>query len=160
MTVTPISYGARLRHLAAERGSAEAVRFLPAKGEEQSLSWEALDVLTDRFARALMARGVGQGDVVAFALGNIPAHLALAIAVWRCGATTMVLDPGILPETAQAMKARSGAALVIAQRPGTGDVTLAAFEAEAAALPATPSRTASRPRARLSCRAAPPACPR
>ena len=42
MTVTPISYGARLRHLAAERGSAEAVRFLPAKGEEQSLSWQAL----------------------------------------------------------------------------------------------------------------------
>ncbi|WP_335949338.1 AMP-binding protein [Salipiger bermudensis] len=138
MTVTPISYGARLRHLAAERGSAEAVRFLPAKGEEQSLSWQALDVLTDRFARALEARGVGQDDVVAFALGNIPAHLALALAIWRCGATTMVLDPGILPETARAMKARSGAALIIGQREGTGDVTLEAFEAEAHALPETP----------------------
>ncbi|ANT62621.1 acid-CoA ligase [Salipiger sp. CCB-MM3] len=138
MTQTPISYGARLRQLAAERGDAEAVCFLPARGEAQSLSWSGLNAMADGFARALIARGVGQGDVVAFALGNIPAHLALAVAVWRVGATTMVLDPGIRPETAAAMKVRSGAALVIGQPEGLGDISLADFEALAASLPATP----------------------
>ncbi len=138
MTTTPISFGARLRQLAAERGDAEAVRFLPAQGEAQSLSWAGLNLMADRYARALMARGVGQGDVVAFALGNIPAHLALALAIWRVGATTMVLDPGIKPETAAAMKARSGAALVVAQGDGLGDVSLAEFQALANGLPETP----------------------
>ncbi|WP_353474733.1 AMP-binding protein [Salipiger sp. H15] len=138
MTTTPISYGARLRQLAAARGDAEAVRFLPAEGEEQSLSWAGLDAMADRYAHALLARGVAQGDVVAFALGNIPAHLALALAVWRIGATTLVLDPGIKPETAAAMKARSGAALLVGQGAGLGDISLTEFEALAASLPATP----------------------
>ncbi|SOC10965.1 bile acid-coenzyme A ligase [Rhodobacter sp. JA431] len=138
MTQDPISYGARLRQLAAERGTAEAVRFLPARGEEQSLSWAELDAMTDRFARALAARGVGQGAIVGFALPNIPAHLALALAIWRVGATTMVLDPGIHPETAQAMKARSGAALVIGREAGQGDITLAEFITLADGLPRTP----------------------
>lgn len=138
MTTTPISFGARLRQLADARGEAEALRFLPAQGAEQSLSWAGLNAMADRFARALLARGVGQGDVVGFALGNIPAHLALAIAVWRVGATTMVLDPGIRPETAAAMKARSGAALVLGQGEGLGDLSLEGFEALAASLPDTP----------------------
>ncbi|MBE9636821.1 AMP-binding protein [Salipiger mangrovisoli] len=138
MTTSPISYGARLRQLAAERGDAEAVRFLPAEGKEQSQSWAGLNAMADRYARALTARGVGQGDVVAFALGNIPAHLGLALAVWRVGATTMVLDPGIRPETAAAMKARSGALLLIGQGDGLGDLTLDEFEALASRLPETP----------------------
>ncbi|KMK64799.1 AMP-binding protein [Puniceibacterium sp. IMCC21224] len=133
-----ISYGARLRQLAAMRGGAEAVRFLPAGGDAVSLSWAALDLLVDRYARGLMARGVGQGDVVAFALGNVPAHLALALAVWRVGATTMVLDSGMNPATVAAMKARSGARLVIGATPGAGDLDIEAFEAESAALPETP----------------------
>jgi len=136
--MTPISYGARLRQLSEQRGKEEAVRFLPATGEEHSLSWSELNALVDRFARALMARGVEQGGAVAFALGNIPAHLALALAIWRVGATTVVLDPGIHPEMAASMGARSGAVLVIGQTEGVGDKSLAAFEALARSLPETP----------------------
>ncbi|SNR88412.1 AMP-binding protein [Puniceibacterium sediminis] len=134
----PITYGARLRQLAAERGGGEAVRFLPAEGAPVSLSWEAMDKLVDRYARGLRAHGVVQGDVVAFALGNVPAHLVMALAVWRLGATTMVLDPGIQPDTAEAMKVRSGARLVIGPAPGLGDLDLATFEAEAAVQPERP----------------------
>ncbi|EPX85671.1 class I adenylate-forming enzyme family protein [Salipiger mucosus] len=138
MPDTPVTFGARLRQLAAERGGQEAVRFLPATGEADSISWAALDAQVDRYARGLAAQGVGQGDVVGFALGNVPAHLALALAVWRLGATTLVLDPGIRPETAEALKERSGARLVIGPAPGLGDIDIAAFEAQAATLPETP----------------------
>lgn len=130
-----ISYGARLRQLAAQRGAAEAVRFLPAQGAEQTLSWSQLDGMVDRFAAVLKRRGVGQGDVVAFALCNVPAHLALALATWRCGATTMVLDPGVTPEVAGVMKDRSGAAILVAQSADLADLSLADLEAEAATLP-------------------------
>ncbi|MBN9673908.1 AMP-binding protein [Roseibium aggregatum] len=138
MTGSPISYGARLRQLAQERGAAEAVRFLAAGGGETSLSWADLNALTDRFAQALLERGVGQDDVVAFAVGNVPSHLALALAVWRCGATTMVLDPGMRPEAVRAMRERSGARLVIAPDPAAGDMTLEAFEALAAGMSEAP----------------------
>ncbi|MEI4472905.1 AMP-binding protein [Frigidibacter sp. MR17.24] len=133
-----MTFGARLRALAAARGEAEAVRFLPAAGPEVAISWRALDGMVDGFARALADRGVGQGDVVAFALGNIPAHLALALAIWRLGATTMVLDPAIPAARAAAMKARSGARLVVGAREDCGDITLAALEDLAAALPPAP----------------------
>ncbi|MBT9386636.1 AMP-binding protein [Pseudooceanicola sp. CBS1P-1] len=136
-TTEPLSFGARLRQLAAERGAAEALRFLPASGPEQVFSWAALNDMADGFARALSARGVGQGDVVGFALGNIPAHVALAVAIWRVGATTMVLDPGMKAEGMAAMKARSKAALVIAQTPGRGDISLSDFETLATQQPAT-----------------------
>lgn len=137
MTADPISFGARLRQLAQQRGDAEAVLFVPAQGAPQSLSWRALDALVDRFAHGLRDRGVGQGDVVGFALGNVPAHLAMALAIWRLGATTMVLDPGMKPEPMAAMKARSNAALIVTAQPGGGDLDLARFEAEATA-PAKP----------------------
>ena len=82
MTASPISFGARLRQLADARGDQTALVFLPGVGEAQTYSWRDLNAMADRFARALMARGVGQGDVVGFALGNVPAHIALAVAVW------------------------------------------------------------------------------
>ncbi|HBM58879.1 MAG TPA: acid-CoA ligase [Citreicella sp.] len=127
MTPAPLSFGARLRQLAALRGDAPAVIFLPGSGPEQRLSWAALDALVDRFAHGLQARGVGQGDVVGMALRNIPQHLALALAIWRLGATTLVLDPGMPPDTLAAMRARSGARLVV----GAPDLPLELFEAEA-----------------------------
>ncbi|MEY8883425.1 class I adenylate-forming enzyme family protein [Donghicola sp. XS_ASV15] len=137
MTASPISFGARLRQLADARGDQTALVFLPGVGEAQTYSWRDLNAMADRFARALVARGVGQGDVVGFALGNVPAHIALAVAIWRVGATTMVLDPGIKPETAAAMKERSGAALVVSQRTGVGEMTQCDFEALANSLPET-----------------------
>lgn len=131
-----VSFGARLRQLAAERGQAEAVLFLPADGGAQSISWAALDAGADGYARALASRGVGQGDVVGFALGNVPQHLILALAIWRLGATTLVLDPTLGPEAVASLKARSGAVLVLG---GQGaEMSLSELEALAGSLPAAP----------------------
>lgn len=115
MSLSPISYSARLRVLAAERGAAEAVRFLPRDGDERSVSWAALDAEVDRMAQGLIALGAGPGDVIGIALGNVVEHLALALAVWRIGATTLVMDPAITAEAAASLRARSGARLVLGQ---------------------------------------------
>ncbi|MBL3562098.1 AMP-binding protein, partial [Rhodovulum sulfidophilum] len=79
----PITFGARLRQLARERGAAEAVRFLAADGQEEAIGWDALDASVDRIAHVLAAQGVGRGDVVGIGLANTPTHLATSLAVWR-----------------------------------------------------------------------------
>ena len=118
----PVSYSARLRTLAAKRSDAEAIRFLARDGSERSVSWAGLDDLVERLGHGLAAHGVGQGDVVGIALGNLVEHLALALAVWRLGATTLVLDPGIPTEAAAALKLRSGARLIVAMGGPVGDL--------------------------------------
>ena len=108
-----VSYSARLRSLAAARRDGEAIRFLARDGSERSVSWAGLDDLVERLGHGMAARGVGQGDVVGIALGNLVEHLALALAVWRLGATTLVLDPAIPAEAAAALRSRSGARLIV-----------------------------------------------
>ena len=131
-TVPPITYGARLRQLAAERGSATAIHFLAGDGTEERIGWADLDASVNRFARALELQDVGQGDVVAFGLANTPLHLVVALAVWRLGATTMVLDPGLPEATADALVERIGARLRLHEKPGRGDISRAELEALAA----------------------------
>ncbi|OLS53160.1 AMP-binding protein [Rhodovulum sulfidophilum] len=134
----PITFGARLRQLARERGAAEAVRFLAADGQEEAIGWDALDASVDRIAHVLAAQGVGRGDVVGIGLANTPTHLASSLAVWRLGATTLVADPHLTPELAAALKARIGARLWISETPGGGDLDRARLERLAAFAPATP----------------------
>ncbi|MGO4852314.1 AMP-binding protein [Phaeovulum sp. W22_SRMD_FR3] len=138
MSDAAISYGARLRAIAQMRPSQVAVVFVPQAGPAQTLTWAEMDGLCNRYAHTLVALGVRRGSIVGFALGNGPAHLVLALAIWRLGATTLVMDPALSPQLAAQMKARSGAALIIAEGAGVGDVTLAAFAQRAAGQPDTP----------------------
>lgn len=124
MTAAPLSYSARLRRLAAERLDAEAVRFIARDGSERSISWAELDALADRLAQGLAANGAGQGSVIGFALGNGVEHLALALAVWRLGATTLVMDPAITAQAAASLKSRSDARLIVGQGGAVGDLAL------------------------------------
>ncbi|WP_172329582.1 AMP-binding protein [Mangrovicoccus sp. HB161399] len=129
----PMTYGARLRELARARGAAEALRVLCADGSEEALGWDGLDALVDGVARALAARGTRQGDTVAYGLPNGVAHVALTLAIWRLGATTMVLDPRLPESAAATMKDRAQARLRIGAAPGQGDADIATLMAEAAA---------------------------
>lgn len=128
MTDVPVTYGARLADLAAERGEATAVHFLAADGHEEAIGWQALDRRVNRTARALAAKGVSEGDVVAFGLPNTPAHLVVALAIWRLGATTMVLDPSLDEATADTLCRRIGARLRLHQAEGRGDLAVATLE--------------------------------
>ena len=59
----------------------------------QRLTYGELDVLADRVALGLLARGVAPGDRVALALDHEPAALAALLGVLKAGAVVTALDP-------------------------------------------------------------------
>lgn len=59
---------------------------------EQQLTWSALDVLTSRIARALVARGVRRGDVVVLLGENSPFYVAAVLGISRAGATASLVN--------------------------------------------------------------------
>lgn len=118
----PVSYPARLRQLAAARQDTIALHAIAANGEMRSLTWAELDRLTDRLAHGLAARGVVQGSVVGIALGNVAEHIATALAIWRIGATTLVMDPAVTEDSAQSLLARTGAKLIVGNGRRSGDL--------------------------------------
>lgn len=127
MSAIPISYSARLRTLAAERGETEAVHFLARDGSRQSVTWTGLDALVEQLARGLAAHGASKGDVIGVALGNSVEQLALALAIWRLGATTLVMDPAITAEAAASLKERSRARLIVGHGGAVGNLAVTAL---------------------------------
>lgn len=80
-SASPISLGAGLARLAAERPDAPAVTC-----EGTTRSWQELDERSTRLAHALQRRGVKEGDFVTIALPNCPAFAESAYAAWKLGA--------------------------------------------------------------------------
>src|SRR5262245_17774220 len=70
-----VSVGRRLSGLAAIHPDRAAIIFAPADGPEERISWRDLDEASNRFARLLAARGVGEHATVVVGLPNSPAHL-------------------------------------------------------------------------------------
>lgn len=90
-----VSFGARLRQLAAEREQQIAVTILGADGTTDQISWRKLDDLVDRIAHVIVDRMAGEGTVVAIGLHNGLLHIATVLACWRAGYTIMGFDPGL-----------------------------------------------------------------
>lgn len=57
------------------------------------ITYGELDSLVNRFARALTALGVGEGDKVAVILPNVPQVLIANLAAWRIGAVAALNNP-------------------------------------------------------------------
>lgn len=77
-----------IRDTADARPDAPAIFF---KGVE--ISNGDLDRLSDRFAAALVAAGIGKGDRVALVLPNCPQFLIAEFGAWKAGATVLPLNP-------------------------------------------------------------------
>lgn len=86
--------GLRFENVAAARGDAPALWF----GEGETISYAALNGLANRFARALLARGVGAADVVCLSGEKSAQTYALMIACLKIGAVYSMLDPDTPPE--------------------------------------------------------------
>src|SRR4051794_13809034 len=84
------SFAAALRALVAADPSAPAIT-----DHERSLSRRELDELSNRWARAMAARGVGVGDTVSICLPSDHRFLVAAWAVWKLGATPQPLSSRI-----------------------------------------------------------------
>ncbi|HEY2068943.1 MAG TPA: AMP-binding protein [Rhizomicrobium sp.] len=79
--LNPPSIGAALRDVAAAKGDAWAVRC-----QDEVRSWNALHRRTNRIARGLRAKGVGQGDFLTIALPNGIGFIEACFAAWKIGA--------------------------------------------------------------------------
>ncbi|MEY2405998.1 MAG: hypothetical protein QOG39_914 [Acidimicrobiaceae bacterium] len=81
-----------------------------------SLSYRQLDRLADEVAVELIARGVGEGDVVALVLPQTPEYFVAYIAAARVGAITAGVNPRLAPPERAAVLATAGARVVLATR--------------------------------------------
>ncbi|KAG7141161.1 putative acyl-CoA synthetase YngI like protein [Verticillium longisporum] len=62
--------------------------------QETSLTYEALDLLSNRLANSLRSLGVKKGDRLAVSLGNCSEFAALTYAAFKLGAILVPLNPG------------------------------------------------------------------
>src|ERR1700734_1904250 len=104
-----ISLGARLGQLAAIRPDPIAIHC-----GDDSRSWGALDRRTNRLARALAARGVGEGAFVTIALPNSIGFIEASFACWKLGATPQPVSSRLPRAELEGVVALADPPLVIA----------------------------------------------
>ena len=85
------------------------------------LSYGELEVASSRFARHLVARGVGRGDRVGVAVERSAAMVAVLLGVWKAGGTYVPLDPGFPAERLRFMVADSGVSHVVVDGVGVSE---------------------------------------
>jgi amino acid adenylation domain-containing protein len=81
---------------------------------ERMLTYRQLDQWTDGLARALVARGVGRGSVVALLAERGFELLGAVLAVFKAGAAYLPLDPRHPAPRQRQLMERSGAAVLLA----------------------------------------------
>lgn len=103
---------AHWRRWVAEKPDAPALIF-----EGQSHSYRQLDQRANHLAARLIAQGVRRQDVVGVALDRSPETLIAPIALWKCGAVTLPLDPSHPPARLSQLLTEAKARLVISHHP-------------------------------------------
>lgn len=82
---------------------------------DSEMSYATLEQSANRMAHALLARGVTHGSRVGVCLSRGPALLPALLAVLKCGATYVPLDPGFPARRLQFMAADADVALVVTE---------------------------------------------
>lgn len=88
---SPVSYGRRLSQLAQINPEATAFIFVNTAGDERVVTWRELDQRSNRVARGLALRGVGQHSMAAIELPNSVEHVVCAFGVWKVGGCVLPL---------------------------------------------------------------------
>src|SRR5437764_14773178 len=110
MDPQPISIGARVRQLAAQRPDRPAVT-----DEHRTVTWAELDRRTNRLARGLEAAGVKEGDLVTIGLGNSVDFIEACYGLWKLGATPQPVSFRLPPTEAAAVMELADTPIVIAE---------------------------------------------
>jgi bile acid-coenzyme A ligase len=87
-----ISFGARLRQLAATRADEIALVVVDADGGRQELTWAEFDRWTEALAHVLVARGTAVGTTVIVGFPNSVEHFIATWAGWKAGALVLPLS--------------------------------------------------------------------
>jgi acyl-CoA synthetase len=106
-------------------------------GDQETLTWAALDERSRALATGLRDRGVVPGAVVAARMGNSVDHAVVAFAVAAAGAVLFELPPDSTPVQVEQALARTAAVALFTDAPPT-DAEVAALSA-----PALAARTAA-----------------
>ena len=83
-----MSYGAALKHWADINPDAPLLT-----DDQRTLTRREFDLATNRYARFLQEKGVGEGDIVTLALPNEADLLIYLFACWKLGAAPQTLSP-------------------------------------------------------------------
>jgi bile acid-coenzyme A ligase len=105
----PVSLGAHLTELAAERPDRPAV-----SDQHRTVTWSELDRRTNRLARALEVAGVRQGDLVTVGLTNSVDFIEACYALWKAGATPQPISHRLPAAEAEAVMALAKTPILIA----------------------------------------------
>ncbi len=100
-----IAHEAVDRHATGARGQHVAIRWLAKTGDISDITYAFLKELTDRFASALLALGLGRGDPVFVLCDRIPELYITALAVFKIGGVFCPMFAAFGPEP---IKARMG----------------------------------------------------
>ena len=119
-----MSFGRRLGMLADAHPDQTAIIFVRSEGEEQRLSWRALERASNQLARLLAAQGADQGSIVAVGLPNCPEHFISTFAVWKLGALPLSLRSAMPDRERDAVLDLAQPAAVVADWTGTKYPTL------------------------------------
>ncbi len=101
-----------LRRTTREYPERTAFRF-----REQETTYKQLDGMADRFASALMARGIAKGDAVALLVGNTPHFVIAYHGILRAGAVVVPINPIFTPNEIVYILANSEAKAVVSVSP-------------------------------------------
>src|SRR5215208_5051277 len=93
-----LSYNCVDRHVEAGNGDRIAYHWRGEEGEERDITYADLHRDVQRFANALMDRGIGKGDVVGIYLPMIPEVVVAMLACARIGAPHNVVFGGFSPD--------------------------------------------------------------
>ncbi len=109
-----IAHEAVDRHVLHGHGNREALRWLGKDGSVRSFSYADLKRETDRFARMLADRGLGQGTRVYSLLGRVPELYIAALGTMKAGGVFCPLYSAFGPEPVRARLTIGKAEVLIA----------------------------------------------
>lgn len=113
---TNIAHDTIGRHAHGDRANATALIYEDETGKAHKYSFSELDTLSDRFAGALAARGVGRGELVAVQTGQTPATAIAHLAIYKLGAVVLTLSQLYGPDTVAHILGDSKARVIVSQR--------------------------------------------
>lgn len=94
----------------------------------RSISIGEVDQLSDALACALANRGIARRDRVALILQNVPEFLIALLAIWKCGAIVVPINPMYRERELATILVDSGTTLVIADEEHASNVPAAMAE--------------------------------
>ncbi|HLG62463.1 MAG TPA: amino acid adenylation domain-containing protein, partial [Ktedonosporobacter sp.] len=86
--------------------------------EQESLTYGAVQRRVEQLARGLQAWGVGPEQVVGLVLEREPSLLLSMLALWRCGAAVLPLEPSLPPSRLQQVLQQAQPRLVLTDERG------------------------------------------